>query len=349
MAKKLTIKQIAVLSGVSAGTVDRILHNRGKVSPKALTKVNRVLEEQGYTFNIHTSAVSFRKKFLIVTAFPRNTESEYWDLVLQGVKKAEEEYSDIAIECRCLFFGQYSAKSCAEVFASIPQMKPSGVIIGTTYVEETKDLCRQLDEDGVPYVFVDGDVEDANPIASFFADQTVCGKMMAKLISAFSPADSQIALSHPLREGGRVSNNAQHRINSFKQHFKNSMDDARLKDFFFTPNAPASVTNKELREFLDHNPQVKSIAVCLSTVNIIAASLFSMGRTDIHVCGFDLTPTAAQCFQKGTLDFVIDQHPTQQGYMAFDTMVHYLVYGATNKPVKNVIRAEVVFPENYKV
>lgn len=38
-----TIKDIARMAGVSAGTVDRVLHNRGDVSPQSKAKVQKVL------------------------------------------------------------------------------------------------------------------------------------------------------------------------------------------------------------------------------------------------------------------------------------------------------------------
>ena len=56
------------MAGVSAGTVDRILHNRGKVSEKSRAKVEQVLKEVDYKMNIHASAISFRKEFTIVIA-----------------------------------------------------------------------------------------------------------------------------------------------------------------------------------------------------------------------------------------------------------------------------------------
>ena len=47
MGKTYRIKDIAEMSGVSTGTVDRILHNRGKVSEEAQKKVEKVLKEIG--------------------------------------------------------------------------------------------------------------------------------------------------------------------------------------------------------------------------------------------------------------------------------------------------------------
>ena len=47
-----TIKDIARMAGVSAGTVDRVLHNRGDVSPQSKAKVQKVLDEIHYQPNV---------------------------------------------------------------------------------------------------------------------------------------------------------------------------------------------------------------------------------------------------------------------------------------------------------
>ena len=45
LGKNIRIKDIARLAGVSAGTVDRVLHNRGRVSEEALQKITAVMEQ----------------------------------------------------------------------------------------------------------------------------------------------------------------------------------------------------------------------------------------------------------------------------------------------------------------
>ena len=48
MNKKLTILDIAKLSGVGKSTVSRVLTNDPKVKPETRAKVERVIEESGY-------------------------------------------------------------------------------------------------------------------------------------------------------------------------------------------------------------------------------------------------------------------------------------------------------------
>ena len=47
----ITINKIAELCGVSRGTVDRALHNKGNVRPELRDKIKRVAEEYGYQPN----------------------------------------------------------------------------------------------------------------------------------------------------------------------------------------------------------------------------------------------------------------------------------------------------------
>ena len=66
MQRKARIKDIAEMAGVSSGTVDRILHNRGNVSESARKAVEEVLKKVNYKPNIHISGLSLKRKYKVV-------------------------------------------------------------------------------------------------------------------------------------------------------------------------------------------------------------------------------------------------------------------------------------------
>jgi len=51
-----TIKEIAALAGVSRGTVDRVLNDRGAVNPETAEKIRKIAKELDYN---PTAPVSF--------------------------------------------------------------------------------------------------------------------------------------------------------------------------------------------------------------------------------------------------------------------------------------------------
>ena len=64
-AEKVTINDVARAAGVSKGTVDRVLHNRGEVSAKSREKVLKVIEELGFKPNLYASLLASQKEIVI--------------------------------------------------------------------------------------------------------------------------------------------------------------------------------------------------------------------------------------------------------------------------------------------
>ena len=54
------------MSGVSAGTVDRVLHNRGDVSVSSREKVQKVLDEIDYHPNMFAIGLAAKKRYHVV-------------------------------------------------------------------------------------------------------------------------------------------------------------------------------------------------------------------------------------------------------------------------------------------
>ena len=69
------------MAGVSAGTVDRVLHNRGDVSVSSREKVQKVLDEIDYHPNMFAIGLAAKKRYHIVCIIPYYIEHDYWHAV----------------------------------------------------------------------------------------------------------------------------------------------------------------------------------------------------------------------------------------------------------------------------
>ena len=107
------------MSGVSTGTVDRILHNRGKVSEEAQKKVEKVLKEIDYHPNLIARSLALKKNYHFITLTPSFTKGEYWDKLCEGIDKAEQELFSYNVEVERMCFNQYDKSSFDELIPRI--------------------------------------------------------------------------------------------------------------------------------------------------------------------------------------------------------------------------------------
>ena len=63
----MTIKDIAALARVSTGTVDRVIHGRGRVSKHREKIINDLIKKYDFKRNIVASVLAKIKEYKIVT------------------------------------------------------------------------------------------------------------------------------------------------------------------------------------------------------------------------------------------------------------------------------------------
>ena len=346
MAKQIKVKDIAQMAGVSAGTVDRVLHKRGNVSAKSQEAVEKVLAEFGYKYNIHTSAISYRKQIKVVITIPEAEDGEYWGAIRNGLEHALEEFSDIETDYRFLFYDQFNVNSCSKAFSEVADNQPDAVIIGPTYIDETINLCAQLDNAGIPYIFVDSCIDGTYPLATFACNQTACGELAAKLISMSVTPDGSIAIFSAERTGNRLAHNSIERRKGFESFMKTHGLLHKLKRANYSIGN--SDENKEqMLKFLQQNPDIKGIAVLNSRGYIIAELLKECGRNDITVLSFDLTSSNTRCLRDGNISVLLCQRPEQQGFNAIKAMINHLLYKNVEEGMVHTMPIDIIFKENF--
>lgn len=343
MHKKIRIKDIAKMAGVSPGTVDRVLHNRGKVSKKAQEAVEAVLEKVNYTPNIHISALSLKRKYRLVITVPAILPGEYWDSIYNGIRHARMEYANIQLHIELLTYNQYDIFSCVKVFDQIAGMEMDALIIGPTFHDETADLCGKMDQRGIPYIFVDSPIEGTHPIAFFSSEHYVCGKLMAKLITSLIPESSKIGVLQAVRTGNRSANTTILRKKGFMDYLTSHGANERVQKIPFSVEDPES-NERYLAHFLANHGEKPGIVVMNSRGNFIANHLHEKGVRNAKLVCMDLTTPNVEALKKGRIDFLIGQEPEYQGFYAMKTLLEYLIF---KKPVKteNYVQLDIVTKE----
>ncbi|HHU97441.1 MAG: LacI family DNA-binding transcriptional regulator [Bacteroidota bacterium] len=344
MQKKIRIKDIARLAGVSAGTVDRVLHNRGNVSPKARKAVEAVLEKVDYKPNIHISALSLKRTYKILITTPSVSPGEYWESIHQGIHHAKEAYANLKLTIEVLTYNQYDLFSCKEVFRQIAETEMDALIIGPTFHDETNALCEIMDEREIPYIFVDSNNEGASPLAFFSSDHYMCGTLMAKLITSLIPADSKIGILQAVRVGNRSANSTIQRKKGFMDYL------SKLKSAYQVLRIPFSVDEPENNEaylsrfFTDHH-DIPGVVVMNSRGNYVANYLYNNHIEDVKMVCLDLTTPNVEALKRGQIDYLIGQEPEHQGFHAMKTMLEHLIF---KKPVKreNYVQLDILTREN---
>ncbi|MDE7034800.1 MAG: LacI family DNA-binding transcriptional regulator, partial [Eubacteriales bacterium] len=87
----VTSQQIAELAGVSRGTVDRALHNRGRVNPEVAARIHKIAAELGYKPNIIGQALVRTQRGFKLGAILQSAETPPMQIVAEGVRQAAAE------------------------------------------------------------------------------------------------------------------------------------------------------------------------------------------------------------------------------------------------------------------
>lgn len=343
MAKN-RIKDVAQMAGVSPGTVDRVLHNRGNVSQESLKAVQKALGKMNYHSNIHVSAISLKKSYKIVVVIPQYGTGDYWEQITVGIKLAMERYSGISIDCVYCQYDQFDLFSARRAYAKIVEMEPNGVIIGPTFRDEAVTLSKELDVASIPYIYVDSHIEDTFPIAYYISDPIACGYLIAKLITTLVPNDKEIAMMQAIRVGDESANTTVMRKHGIEKFYR---DHAIRNNMVRTPYSVANQEegDKLMDEFFLHNDNIKGVVVLNSRSYIVADYLRRRGLTDVRFVGIDVMDRNIASLKDGTIDFLIGQRPENQGFMAMKSLLEYLVYRRIEH-TKNYMPTDIITKEN---
>ena len=137
-----TIKQIAEMAGVSRGTVDRVLNNRGSVNANTAARVREIAEKLNYKPNKAGLMLAAQKKNLKIGVILFPDSNPFFSEVLEGVNAKAKELSayNFTVLIRQVPFDETEQFNTNMNFPECHQRNQSGSSLSGQAVI-TSDIC----------------------------------------------------------------------------------------------------------------------------------------------------------------------------------------------------------------
>ena len=316
--KQITILDIARRTGLSKGTVDRVLHNRGEVSRKSYDKVMKVVRELGYEPNVNASLLASRRSSTIAVLIPDAEKGTFWDVSLRGVALASEGARSLGASIVHIGYQQYDIDSFRMACSRILEVKPDGVVLAPLYRHETLMLAEALKSRGIPYVYVDTKLEEDGYLAYYGMPMYKSGYLCGDLMSSGLPVESVLIVRIRRANEDRYDPNVSRR-SGFMDYILENNPECRIHSLFIDPTKPGQI-GAALDAFFSEHPEVRHIAMFNSRIHLVAPYLTQNSNRPLRVIGYDNLDANVEALRCGTVSVLITQHPEEQVHQAILTL-----------------------------
>lgn len=320
----VTIQKIAELSGVSRGTVDRVLHGRPNVNPMIREKVVRAAEKLGYQPPVPPKSADCRQAAILI---PQWTDGYFNRQIVSGIRKALRYIADPAF---VLTEQPLRTMTMQELLRAMDEQIRSGVdglIIRAENTPEVRAAIEQAVQKGVTVITYDADVPDSGRLCHAGQDLVRAGAIAAGVMARLiRPPEHVLIVTGNLRMEAHKG-----RVDGFCR---------RLLELGFSEDAYRVIETNEMPELtgelvahaLQANSRLHAVYMACQPLSGCIAGIRKARRTTRpHIVCNDLTPTAKRYLREGTVDFVIGQSFSQESFHAVLAMYQMLLRGVKPK------------------
>ena len=320
----VTIQKIAELSGVSRGTVDRVLHGRPNVNPMIREKVVRAAEKLGYQSPVPPKSADCRQAAILI---PQWTDGHFNRQIVSGIRKALRYIADPAF---VLAEQPLRTMTMQELLRAMDEQIRSGVdglIIRAENTPEVRAAIEQAVQKGVTVITYDADVPHSGRLCHAGQDLVRAGAIAAGVMARLiRPPEHVLIVTGNLRMEAHKG-----RVDGFCR---------RLLELGFSEDAYRVIETNEMPELtgelvaqaLQADSRLHAVYMACQPLSGCIAGIRKARRTTRpHIVCNDLTPTAKRYLREGTVDFVIGQSFSQESFHAVLAMYQMLLRGVQPK------------------
>jgi len=315
MKKRVTIKDLAAKAKVSTGTIDRVLHNRGKVAPDVKKRVEEAIEELGYQRNMLASALAFNRNFKISVLLPAPNGDLYWEQVKQGVEEATNTVQHYGFLIDCHFFDLNSPDSLRKTAQEVFKKPTDGILFPPLFADEARWILDECIDKTIPSVIINTNIEDSKAVCYIGQDSYQSGVLAAQLLN-FGMNHGETAILLTLDFKIKAARHLIEKENGFRNYFEQIPDkEIEIERLGFEEFDNKKKLHEFINQLIKNYPKLSGIFVSNSRAHKLVELLSEEQAAGLKIVGFDLINPNLEYLATNKINFLINQNPSEQGYL----------------------------------
>ncbi|WP_027137020.1 LacI family DNA-binding transcriptional regulator [Gaetbulibacter saemankumensis] len=344
MTKKYTIKDIAEMAGVSKGTVDRVLHNRGKVSDSAKEKITKILEEINFKPNPIAKNLKNNKIYRICILFPESHKDSYWVPCLDAITEFEENYQSLGVKTEQYRYNSSSPQSFKETALSLISTEPDAILMAPLFFNEAQAVSKLCHDKNIIISTFNNIIRKEGFSNYIGQDLFQSGRIAAKLLDTLL-GQGHIAIIH-VDEIVQNATHMQQKERGFKSYFEDK-NSSSYKISTINLDKNLNFENEEsLEAYFNNHEDINGVFVTTSKTYKIA-EFKKTYQKNLKIVGYDLVDKNITLLKEGYIDFLINQNPKQQAFVGLSTLAEHLLFDK-DIPKSILLPIDIINSENFQ-
>jgi LacI family transcriptional regulator len=314
----ITSKQIAEMAGVSRGTVDRVINNRGIVKDSTRLRIEKIVRLLNYKPSRAGKVLVSHQKKIKIGCIIIKAQNPFYDDLYRGIMLKVEEYSSYGIEVIVERVDFFCEAQCRAIDSLLSQ-GINALMIQPINEPPVAEKLVKLEKQGLPVVTTNTDIEEFKPICHVGNDFFTCGKTAANLFDLITEGKCNIGIVTGFHKARSHSD----RVDGFREYVK---DKPEMRILAIEENLDDDIESFTVtRKLISLYPEMDALFLVAGGVYGAGKALKSFPGRRIKTICFDDVPTTRELIRDGTILAAICQQPVRQGTLSLEVLFEYLI------------------------
>lgn len=338
----VTQEQIAALAGVSRGTVDRTLNNRGRVHPDVAARIRQIAGELGYQPNRAGKLLALAKSPIRLGVVIQSINTAFMHSIWDEVEAARGRMRDMGAELAVRTLDVIDAELQLAVLDELETEGINGLALTPC---EDERICDRIDQmaERMPVVTFNTDMPSSKRLCYVGQDNYASGRACAGLMGLLLGGTGKV-----LMVTGHLFNlSHQRRIDAFRSEMLSEYPNITLLPMQRC-NDDRQIAYEIVKQALHEDSALSGVYVAANGQAGACDAIRECGKQGrVHLICHDLTEENRENVRAGLIDFLVDQDAHAQAVRPLELLLSNILSGA--KPESEFLLTRIDIRSKYNI